>query len=70
MCATPNNIKVDSGERYMFKVTRTDGSAAHLHLFQNFFKYSNVIGAASLEYFLCSGASLVMSALKVQVLLA
>ena len=27
----PNNIKLDSGERHVFEVTRTDGSAVHLH---------------------------------------
>ena len=27
----PNYIKIDSGERHVFEVTRTDGSAVHLH---------------------------------------
>ena len=28
----PHYIKVDSGERHVFEVTRTDGSAVHLRL--------------------------------------
>jgi hypothetical protein len=31
----PNYIKVDSGERHVFEVTRTDGSAVHLHFHKN-----------------------------------
>ena len=31
----PDYIKVDSGERHVFEVTRTDGSAAHLHFNKN-----------------------------------
>ena len=31
----PNDIKVDSGERYVFEVPRTDGSVAHLDSYKN-----------------------------------
>ena len=27
----PNYIKIDIGERHVFEITRTDGSAVHLH---------------------------------------
>ena len=31
----PNYIKIDSGERHVFEVTRTDGSVVHLHFHKN-----------------------------------
>ena len=31
----PNYIRIDSGERHVSEVTRTDGSAVHLHFHKN-----------------------------------
>ena len=48
----PHYIKVDRGERHVFEVTRTDGSAVHLHLK----KRRNCDKSASFQRFLSRSA--------------